>query len=150
MKKFLFFITLCTIFNLQSEDKLLKCDGLYSSPELNQIIGGDKDAGDFVISRSTIKSFILFKFNEQKASASIKLPSLMQPYARKKRTLNEFIKIDNISIDENIINGSFKYPRKAIKGKVKLDRTFGNIVYSHYNDEFRGNCSIFIESTKKF
>ena len=73
MKKFLFFITLFTIFNLQSEDKLLKCDGLYSSPELNQIIGGDKDAGDFVISRSTIKSFILFKFNEQKASASIKL-----------------------------------------------------------------------------
>ena len=150
MKKFLFFITLFTIFNLQSEDKLLKCDGLYSSPELNQIIGGDKDAGDFIISRSTIKAFILFKFNEQKASASIKLPSLMQPYARKKRILNEFIKIDNISIDENIINGSFKYPRKAIKGKVMLDRNLGNIVYSHYNDEFRGNCSIFIESTKKF
>jgi hypothetical protein len=150
MKKFLFFITLFTIFNLQSEDKLLKCDGLYSSPELNQIIGGDKDAGDFVISRSTIKSFILFKFNEQKASASIKLPSLMQPYARKKRTLNEFIKIDNISIDENIINGSFKYPRKAIKGKVMLDRNLGNIVYSHYNDEFRGDCSIFMKSTKKF
>ena len=150
MKKFLFFITLFIIFNLQSEDKLLKCDGLYSSPELNQIIGGDKDAGDFVISRSTIKSFILFKFNEQKASASIKLPSLMQPYARKKRTLNEFIKIDNISIDENIINGSFKYPRKAIKGKVMLDRNLGNIVYSHYNDEFRGDCSIFMKSTKKF
>ena len=150
MKKFLFFVSFFTIFNLQSEEKLLKCDGLYSSPELNQIIGGDKDAGDFVISRSTIKSFILFKFNEQKASASIKLPSLMQPYARKKRTLNEFIKIDNISIDENIINGSFKYPRKAIKGKVMLDRNLGNIVYSHYNDEFRGDCSIFMKSTKKF
>jgi hypothetical protein len=65
-------------------------------------------------------------------------------------TLNEFIKIDNISIDENIINGSFKYPRKAIKGKVMLDRNLGNIVYSHYNDEFRGDCSIFMKSTKKF
>ena len=150
MKKFLFFVSFFTIFNLQSEEKLLKCDGLYSSPELNQIIGGGEDAGDFVISRSTIKSFILFKFNEQQTSASIKLPPIIQPYARKKRILNEFIKIDNISIDENIINGSFKYPRKAIKGKVKLDRTLGNIVYNHYNDEFRGNCSIFIESTKKF
>ncbi len=150
MKNFFIFIALLTILNIESEEKLLKCDGFYRSPELNQIIGGGQDAADFVISSSSIKSSVLFKFNEQKTVASIKLPPLMQPYSRKKRVINTFITIDNLSIDENIIYGSFNYPKKAIKGKVKLDRILGNIVYSHYNDEFRGDCDILIKSNRKF
>ena len=150
MKKFFILIPLLTLLNLESEEKLLKCDVFYRSPELNQIIGGGEDAGDFVISNSSIKSSLLFKFNEQQRLASIKLPPLMQPYSRKKREINTFITIDNLSIDENIIYGSFDYPKKVIKGKVKLDRILGNIVYSHYNDEFRGDCNILINSNKKF